>query len=149
MSQSEISAELFFVRHGEDFPRFGLTEVGQQQALDAAVELDSLGFNDKSLLLSSTATRAKETGAIIADLLGSQVVEHRWLEVCGLDPDLVYIAGDPRRLVKRIAEVKGLAVTPQIAVVTHQPLIDVFNLGGSTRNGQVVKYADSRWPRAR
>ena len=143
------AADLMFVRHGEDHFIDGrgeaLTDLGETQALDAAVQLESEGFNEDSLILASTAPRAEATGRIIADLLGSQLRTELIIESRGLSISENISRGDPRTLIRQIIEFRRLPVGQTIAVVTHQPFIDLFNPNAPTRNGEVVRYVDGNW----
>lgn len=82
------SVELFLVRHAQ--PAWvrsdgtsdndpGLTQRGRDQARNVATRLASLPYDGTTELLASTAQRARETVAPIAELMDTEPTYHEWI----------------------------------------------------------------------
>ena len=145
---------IYLIRHGEYDEAAGedggLTDVGREQAHEAAGHLREAGVVPGTLtLLTSSAPRTAETAGIIGDELDATPLPSERLYDNG---QFSYQVMDLDGLFEQVLTEHGLTMTDveSMAVVNHAPLMGLVkglatgNIG-FPRHGEVVEYTPGSW----
>lgn len=135
---------IYLVRHGSyTGPPQRLTEKGKEQSRLAGKHLSSAGIKIGATLLSSDAPRALQTAAIIASIIGTEVVPSKRINIIGNDPYGVEYLDE--MLEAALAEAGRDTSGGNLVVVTHEPLLAIVAPRVAIANGKVVEYQPETW----